>query len=96
MPQKYKIELEPCGDLSVTLGDGPSPTFKVAQVQGAVDGTNPSFVLNPVPANGALLFKNGMAQLGASDGDYVRDGGALVFASDNIPQPEDVLQALVW
>jgi hypothetical protein len=75
----------PCG--------GNAPTFVDAETPGGtLNGTNNTFTLAGIPAGASLmLFRNGVYMTAGSD--YTLSASTLQFASNNIPQPADMLTA---
>lgn len=76
------------------LPSGSGSVFADAETpSGTINGTDAVFNLTgaPAPAASLTLYRNGLVQTRGMD--FTLAGAAITFASNNLPQPGDVLQA---
>jgi hypothetical protein len=76
----------PCGAQPPAFVDGEA-------LSGIVDGSNASFTLAdlPEPASSLAIYRNGLLQKASLD--YTSTGRTILFGTESVPQPGDILLA---
>jgi hypothetical protein len=72
--------------------------FAAAALIGTMDGVNATFLLQPAPQNGVMIFRGGtlLAPGPQPDAQYTVSGAYVTFNAQAIPEPGVGTQAFVW
>lgn len=72
--------------------------FSSAALIGVMDGVNRTFLLQPAPRNGVMVFRAGVLQNEGPEetGQYTRSGAYITFSPESIPVSTENLSVFVW
>ncbi len=72
--------------------------FAKAALVGVMNGVNRTFLLQPGPRNGVMIFREGVLQNEGPEavGQYTRSGAYITFSPQSIPVSTEKLSVFVW